>query len=88
MKINSLLTHRHCIFRSWNIAANDNHLWQMQYVVLFDNGAKLKHVKPVEGKNYRLLQETVDNRLITNWKESVKGAYTGKLNVEEMYLNS
>ncbi|WVY97704.1 hypothetical protein V8G54_029855 [Vigna mungo] len=61
---------------SWNIAANDNHLWQMQYVVLFGSGAKLKHTKPVEGKNYRLLQGTVDNRLITNWKDSVKGAYT------------
>ncbi|BAT94268.1 F-box protein [Vigna angularis] len=64
---------------SWNIAANDNHLWQMQHVVLFGNDAKLKHTKPVEGKNYSLLQGTVDNRLITNWKDRVKGAYTGAL---------
>jgi len=87
MKINSLVTHRNCIFRSWNIAANDNHLWEMQYVALFGYGAKLKHVRLVEGKKNRLLQETVDNRPI-NWKDSVKRAYTGKLNVEEMYLNS
>lgn len=76
---NSLVTHGHCIFRSWNIAANDNHLWEMQYVALFGGRAKL-----VEGKNNRLLLEPIDTRIITDWKEAVKGAYTGKLNVEEM----
>jgi len=51
----------------------------MQYVALFGGRAKL-----VEGKNNRLLLEPIDTRIITDWKEAVKGAYTGKLNVEEM----
>ncbi|KAK7391310.1 hypothetical protein VNO78_19724 [Psophocarpus tetragonolobus] len=64
---------------SWNIAANDNHLWEMQYVALYGNCAKSKPAKLVEGKNYRLLQETIDTRIINNWKEVVKGSYTGAL---------
>ncbi|KAG5004946.1 hypothetical protein JHK86_029085 [Glycine max] len=62
------------VCRSWNIAANDNHLWEMQYVALFGGRAKL-----VEGKNNRLLLEPIDTRIITDWKEAVKGAYTGAL---------
>ncbi|KHN12925.1 F-box protein, partial [Glycine soja] len=69
---------------SWNIAANDNHLWEKQYVALYGNRAKPKPAKLIEGKNDGLLLEPVDTRIITDWKESVKGAYTCKLNVEEM----
>ncbi|TKY51360.1 F-box protein [Spatholobus suberectus] len=64
---------------SWNIAANDNHLWEMQYVALYGNGVKQQPVKLVEGRNDRLLQEPIDTRIITDWKEAVKGAYTGAL---------
>ncbi|CAJ1976995.1 unnamed protein product [Sphenostylis stenocarpa] len=67
------------VCRSWKVAANDNHLWRIQYAILYGNGAKLKYLKLVEGKNYRFLQETIDNKLITDWKGSVKGAYTGAL---------
>ncbi|KAG4907948.1 hypothetical protein JHK86_056432 [Glycine max] len=61
---------------SWNIAANDNHLWEKQYVALYGNRAKPKPAKLIEGKNDGLLLEPVDTRIITDWKESVKGAYT------------
>lgn len=65
---------------SWNIAANDNHLWEMQYVSLYGNGAKQQPVKLVESRNDRLLHEPIDNtKVIANWKEAVKGAYTGAL---------
>ena len=77
ININSLVTHGHCIFRSWNIAANDNHLWEKQYVALYGNRAKPKPAKLIEGKNDGLLLEPVDTRIITDWKESVQGLRFG-----------
>lgn len=80
------MIHGHCIFRTWNIAANDNHLWEIQYVALYGDGAKQKPLKLVEGRNDRTLQEHIDVSSFkgADWKEAVKGAYTGKLNVEPM----
>ncbi|KAL2324584.1 hypothetical protein Fmac_023642 [Flemingia macrophylla] len=65
---------------SWNEAANDNHLWEMQFMTLYGNGAKHQPVKRVKGRNGRIFQQPIDNdKIITNWKEAVKGAYTGAL---------
>ncbi|KAK7343714.1 hypothetical protein VNO77_12691 [Canavalia gladiata] len=64
---------------SWNIAANDNHLWEMQYVGLYGSGAEQKPTKAVEDKKHRFLHKPVDTRTITEWKEAVKGAYSGEL---------
>ncbi|MCI22688.1 F-box protein, partial [Trifolium medium] len=55
------------------MAANDNHLWELQYVVLYDGAAKQHPVRPDED---RLLQKPLDTRMVTEWKEAVKGAYT------------
>ncbi|RDX87855.1 SPCC24B10.10c, partial [Mucuna pruriens] len=49
------------------------------YVALYGNGSKKKPVILVEGKNDRLLQEPIHTRIITDWKEAVKGAYTRTL---------
>lgn len=67
---------------SWNIAANDNHLWEKQYVALYGNGAKHQPLKLVEGRNDRILQEPIDVSSVKEagyWKGAVKGAYTGAL---------
>ncbi|KAJ1385388.1 F-box-like domain superfamily [Sesbania bispinosa] len=64
---------------SWNLAANDNRLWELQYVVLFGSAAKQQSMRLVEDRNNRLLQKPEDTRTITDWKEAVKGAYTGAL---------
>ncbi|KAK7279887.1 hypothetical protein RJT34_24946 [Clitoria ternatea] len=64
---------------SWNIAANDNHLWEMQYVALYGSGAKRWPMKLVGDRNDRVLQEPIDTGTITDWKEAVKGEYTGAL---------
>ncbi|KAG4395118.1 hypothetical protein GLYMA_20G163801v4 [Glycine max] len=40
---------------SWNIAANDNHLWEKQYVALYGNRAKPKPAKLIEGALARIL---------------------------------
>ncbi|WJX39228.1 hypothetical protein P8452_26793 [Trifolium repens] len=62
--------------RSWNMAANDNHLWELQYIVLYDGAAKQHPVRPDEDMNDKLLQKHLDTRIGVNWKEAVKGAYT------------
>lgn len=80
--INWLVTHGYCIVRSWNLAANDNHLWELQYVALYSSAAKQQPMRLVEDRNNRLLQEPIGSRNITDWKEAVKGAYTGKPTVD------
>ncbi|KAK7270456.1 hypothetical protein RIF29_23606 [Crotalaria pallida] len=65
---------------SWNFAANDNHLWELQYVALYSSSAaKQQPTIPIEDRNNRLLKEPIDTRSVTDWKEAVKGAYTGAL---------
>ncbi|KAL1342441.1 F-box protein At5g52880 isoform X1 [Arachis hypogaea] len=61
---------------SWNLAANDNHLWELQYVVLYGNAAKQQLINRVEDRNKRHLQELTDTKSITDWKEAVNRAYT------------
>ncbi|XP_004496509.1 F-box protein At5g52880 [Cicer arietinum] len=64
---------------SWNMAANDNRLWELQYVVLYSGADKQQPMRLDEDRNNNLLQKPVDTRTVTDWKEAVKGAYTGAL---------
>lgn len=63
------------------MAANDNRLWELQYVVLYSGADKQQPMRLDEDRNNNLLQKPVDTRTVTDWKEAVKGAYTGKPNV-------
>lgn len=74
------------IFRSWNLAAHDNRLWELQYVVLYGSAAKQQPRRLAEDRNDKLLQKTIDTGTITEWKEAVKGAYTGKQNVDFLHF--
>lgn len=65
-------------YRSWNMAANDNYLWESQYAVLYGGAAKQRITRPDEDRNDKLLQKPQDTRTIPDWKEAVKGAYTSK----------
>ncbi|KAL5069789.1 hypothetical protein RYX36_020676 [Vicia faba] len=60
---------------SCNVAANDNHLWESQYSVLYDTAAK----QPPKRPDDKLLHKPLDTRTVTDWKEAVKGSYTGAL---------
>ncbi|XP_057422587.1 F-box protein At5g52880 [Lotus japonicus] len=66
------------VCRSWSVAANDNHLWELQYGVLF-GAAKQRATRLVENRNSRLFSEPIDSTTITDWKEAVKKAYNGSL---------
>ncbi|KEH43668.1 F-box-like protein [Medicago truncatula] len=67
------------VSRSWNMAANDNCLWESQYAVLYGDAAKQRPMGPDEDRNDKLLQKPQDTKMITDWKKAVKGAYTGAL---------
>ncbi|OIV91455.1 hypothetical protein TanjilG_02073 [Lupinus angustifolius] len=67
---------------SWNFAANDNHLWELQYGVLYSSVARQQPMRLVEDRNNRTPKEPIDTRSGTYWKEAVKGAYTGALSMK------
>ena len=80
--INSLfLTHECCIWRSWNLAASENHLWELQYAVLYDSSVIRQPIRLVEDRNNRntLGPEPIDTRASIDWIEEVKAKYTGML---------
>ncbi|CAL5209438.1 unnamed protein product [Lathyrus oleraceus] len=60
---------------SWNMAANDNHLWESQYSVLYDSS----DTQPPKRPDDKLIHKPLDTRTVPDWKEAVKGAYTGAL---------
>ena len=62
ININALLvTHECCIWRSWNIAASENHLWELQYAVLYDSSVIQQPIKLLDDRN-TLRPEPVDTR--------------------------
>ncbi|KAF3432909.1 hypothetical protein FNV43_RR24011 [Rhamnella rubrinervis] len=70
---------------SWNLAANDNHLWQMQYATFFrssDNGLKIngRQRYEVEDNEDTSLQEQEEmvTRSSIDWREAFKRAYIGR----------
>ncbi|KAB1204934.1 hypothetical protein CJ030_MR7G015232 [Morella rubra] len=68
---------------SWNIAASDNHLWQLQYASAFrsyDECLKIKEHQSggsVEDREFRRLEEDVATRSSIDWKEAFKRGYIG-----------
>ncbi|XP_062149671.1 F-box protein At5g52880 isoform X2 [Alnus glutinosa] len=67
---------------SWNIAASDDHLWQLQYASVFSNSDNCLKSKghqigrPVEDEEFRFL-EHMDTRSSIDWREAFKRAYIG-----------
>ncbi|KAJ4955865.1 hypothetical protein NE237_012648 [Protea cynaroides] len=68
----------------WNLAANDNELWQSQYVLHFGNPENCSELqgqigKPIQEKVNTVLHEEkdLDSMAFLNWKEAFKGAYIG-----------
>lgn len=70
--------------RSWNLAASDNHLWQLQYATFFrsyDNGSKINgrqryEVEDNEDTSFQEQEEMVTRSSI-DWREAFKRAYIG-----------
>lgn len=60
------------------MAANDSHLWESQYSVLYDSS----DAQPPKRPDDKLIHKPLDTRTVPDWKEAVKGAYTGKSNVD------
>lgn len=90
--IKSLLVSHQCyIWRSWNFAASDNHLWEMQYFALYGSSVKEQPIRLDEDRNCELLRDPIDTRPSTDWREAVKRAYTGKmcwfLILQEVFIN-
>ncbi|KAM3729929.1 hypothetical protein ACB098_12G048200 [Castanea mollissima] len=68
---------------SWNIAASDNHLWQLQYASVFGDSENCLNIKkhqsgrPVEDEEYRHLQEAMTTRTSIDWRGAFIRAYIG-----------
>ncbi|XP_075647549.1 F-box protein At5g52880 isoform X1 [Castanea sativa] len=68
---------------SWNIAASDNHLWQLQYASVFGSSENCLNIKkhqsgrPVEDEEYRHLQEAMTTRTSIDWRGAFIRAYIG-----------
>ncbi|KAK6936762.1 hypothetical protein RJ641_033792 [Dillenia turbinata] len=62
----SLLTFQCPALTSWNLAASDNHLWQMQYASFF--GHQNSSTK-INGQKGILLEEVEVGTTNTNWRE-------------------
>ncbi|XP_059429047.1 F-box protein At5g52880 [Corylus avellana] len=67
---------------SWNLAASDDHLWQLQYSSIFSNFDHCLKSKghqigrPVEDEEFRFLEEDMNTSSI-DWREAFKRAYIG-----------
>ncbi|KAL9409790.1 hypothetical protein AB3S75_048084 [Citrus x aurantiifolia] len=68
---------------SWNLAASDNHLWQLQYAIYFSNSDNCLKTKVqqsgrvIEDKMNTLLQDNMASQPSVDWRETFKGAYIG-----------
>lgn len=61
------------MWRSWNVAADDEYLWQLQYTTFF--GCSDDNSKPINDK------DSVDDFATAphvDWKEEFKRAYVGE----------
>ena len=73
------------MWRSWNIAASDNHLWQLQYASVFGDSENCLNIKEhqsgrlVEDEEYRHLQEAMTTRTSIDWRGAFIRAYIGIL---------
>ncbi|XP_035542750.1 F-box protein At5g52880 [Juglans regia] len=68
---------------SWNLAASEDYLWQLQYASVFCNSDKClkrkghQSSRPDEDQEYILLQEDMATRSGIDWREAFKRAYLG-----------
>ncbi|KAK4280220.1 hypothetical protein QN277_011868 [Acacia crassicarpa] len=67
------------VCRSWNLAANENHLWKLHYVAIHGSSVKEQPIRLDGDRKYPLPQDPIDTRLNVDWKEAVKRSYTGDL---------
>ncbi|XP_028798798.1 F-box protein At5g52880 isoform X2 [Neltuma alba] len=64
---------------SWNLAANENHLWELHYAVLYGSFVQEQPIRLDGDKKYPLSQDPIDTKLNIDWKEAVRRQYTGAL---------
>lgn len=72
------------VCRSWNAASSDDHLWQLQYSVFFNNSdydykSKLLEGGLVENRELVLVQEVLFAKVGLDWRSAFKKAYGGIL---------
>lgn len=70
------------MWRSWNIAASDDQLWQLQYTIFSNSDNFLKSKghqigRPVEDEEFGFLEEDMNTRSSIDWREAFKRAYIG-----------
>ncbi|TYJ07035.1 hypothetical protein E1A91_A12G276100v1 [Gossypium mustelinum] len=70
------------VCRSWTLAANDNHLWELQYTIFFGRSNNSSRTKTQwsgksVNKDYTFWEENVITRTDIDWKETFKRAYKG-----------
>lgn len=69
---------------SWNSAASDNCLWQLQYAICFGNSEDISKMKGrrdgelVEDKEETNLKEDIATRTGVDWRDAFKRKYKGK----------
>lgn len=74
-----------CLWRSWNSAASDNCLWQLQYAICFGNSEDISKMKGrrdgelVEDKEETKLKEDIATRTGVDWRDAFKRKYKGML---------
>ncbi|XP_022774030.1 F-box protein At5g52880-like isoform X2 [Durio zibethinus] len=67
---------------SWNLVANDNHLWKLQYTIVFGRSGNYSRTKMQWGgrllkEDCTFLEENVVSQTHIDWKETFKRAYIG-----------
>ncbi|XWS50427.1 hypothetical protein CRYUN_Cryun12cG0086800 [Craigia yunnanensis] len=67
---------------SWNLAANDNHPWKLQYTIVFGRSGNCSRTKMQwSGRSLKedctFLEENVVSQTHIDWKETFKRAYKG-----------
>ncbi|KAJ4705920.1 F-box protein [Melia azedarach] len=62
---------------SWNLAASDNHLWQLQYAIYFGNSDNSSKVKVQRSGRDTLLQDNLASESCIDWREAFKKEYIG-----------
>ncbi|XP_007038875.2 PREDICTED: F-box protein At5g52880 isoform X1 [Theobroma cacao] len=70
------------VCRSWSLAANDSHLWELQYTTVFGRSktcsrTKMQQSSRLVKEDYMFLKENGDTKTHIHWKESFKRVYTG-----------
>ncbi|XVF53497.1 hypothetical protein PTKIN_Ptkin05aG0103900 [Pterospermum kingtungense] len=77
---------------SWNLAANDNNLWKLQYTAVFGRSGNYSRTKKMQwnGRSQKvyckLLEENVVSQTHIDWKETFKRAYIGMWDVDFYFL--